>query len=124
MTHPLLHLRSAAIAALLLTNFTTHAEDTAPSGTVVEPVLVRAVARFDFDKAAMDPEDQARILADLGRMTDVTWQSVAATGHTDNVGPDPYNRALSARRAQAVKAFLVSKGVDPQMISVNAKAAT
>ena len=37
-------------------------------------------------------------------------------GHTDTVGPDAYNDALSRRRAQAVREALVRAGVDPGRI--------
>jgi len=82
----------------------------------VEPVSVKAVARFDFDRAAINPEDRARILAEVGQMKDVSWQSVTATGYTDSVGRPSYNQRLSARRAAAVKRYLVGKGLQPAMI--------
>ena len=82
----------------------------------LEPVSVKAVARFDFDRAAINPEDQARILAEVGRMKDVSWQSVTATGHTDSIGGPGYNERLSSRRAAAVKRYLVAKGLQPAMI--------
>jgi OOP family OmpA-OmpF porin len=96
-----------------------------PPGTpMLEKVTVGAVARFDFDKATIHADDQAKILTEVGQMKDVTWQTVTATGHTDSVGPAAYNQKLSDRRAQAVKAYLVGKGLDPAMINTAAKAAT
>lgn len=82
----------------------------------VQPVTVRAVAQFDFDKTTVLPADQAAMLAEVSKMQGVTWQKVRATGHTDSIGAVAYNERLSARRAQAVKAFLVGKGLDPAMI--------
>jgi len=41
---------------------------------------------------------------------------VIAVGHTDSVGSDAYNQRLSLARAESVKAYLVSKGVDRQRI--------
>ena len=84
---------------------------------VVEKVTVKAVVRFGFDQTALDAADQARILADVGKMKDVTWQSVTATGHTDALGRPAYNEKLSVRRADEVKAYLVGKGLEPAMIS-------
>ena len=89
----------------------------------VEKVSVRSTAHFGFDQAAIRPDDQARLLAEVATMTDVTWQTVTATGHTDSVGPVDHNRRLADRRAQAVKAFLIGKGLDPAMIDTGAKAA-
>jgi len=89
----------------------------------VAPVKVRAVANFDFDKATLDADDEAKILSEVGKMKDVTWQKVTAVGHTDSIGPASYNEKLSQRRAQAVKAYLVGKGLEPAMIDTDAKAA-
>jgi OmpA-OmpF porin, OOP family len=97
------------------------ADPPAAPAAKLEKVTVRAVTKFDFDKAAMKPADQAKIIGELGKMSDVTWQAVAATGHTDSVGSADYNQKLSERRAQAVKAYLVSKGVDPAMITTAGK---
>jgi OmpA-OmpF porin, OOP family len=102
------------LAALLGTAVLLPAK--AADAPALEPVSVKAVARFGFDRTAINAEDEARILAEVGQMKDVTWQSVTATGHTDNIGPDTYNQQLSARRAQAVKRYLVGKGLKPAMI--------
>lgn len=89
----------------------------------VRQVKVRAVATFDFDKATLDAQDQAKILSEVGKMKDVTWQKVTAIGHTDSIGPTTYNARLSQRRAQAVKSYLVGKGLEASMIDTDAKAA-
>ena len=90
--------------------------------TAVEPVTVRAVAHFGFDRAEVRPADQAALLAEVASMKDVTWQTVTATGHTDSVGPAGHNQRLSERRARAVKAYLVGKGLDPAMVATQARA--
>ncbi len=90
--------------------------------TAVEPVTtVRAVAHFGFDQdAEVRPADQAALLAEVASMKDVTWQTVTATGHTDSVGPAGHNQRLSERRARAVKAYLVGKGLDFAMVATRA----
>ncbi len=90
----------------------------------VEKVTVKAVTRFDFARAAIPPQGQQAILAEVGEMKGVTWQAVVASGHTDSIGPALVNQKLSAQRAQSVKDYLVAKGLDPAMISTEAKAAT
>jgi OOP family OmpA-OmpF porin len=89
----------------------------------VEKVTVRAVTHFDFARTGIKPEDQAAILANVGKMTGVSWQSVTAIGHTDSVGRARANERLSVRRAAAVKSYLVGKGLDPAMIRTEGKAA-
>src|ERR1700736_4868951 len=46
---------------------------------------------------------------------------VVATGYTDRIGSDKYNDRLSLRRAQAVKAYLVSKGIEANRIYTEGK---
>jgi len=46
---------------------------------------------------------------------------IIAVGHTDSIGSDKYNQKLSVRRAEAVKAYLVSKGIDSKRIYTEGK---
>jgi OmpA-OmpF porin, OOP family len=71
---------------------------------------------FDFNKATLKPAGKAhldRLAEDLNGMD---LESVTVTGHTDATGSDAYNQVLSERRATAVKAYLVAKGVDSKKI--------
>jgi outer membrane protein OmpA-like peptidoglycan-associated protein len=88
----------------------------------VEQVEVKAVAHFGLNRATLDPRDRDTILADVGKLKGVTWQTVTATGHTDATGSTAYNTRLSAKRAQAVKSYLVKKGLGADMIRTQAKA--
>ncbi len=51
----------------------------------------------------------------------INLEVIIAVGHTDSVGSDSYNQKLSMRRAQAVKAFLVSKGIDKTRVYTEGK---
>ena len=46
---------------------------------------------------------------------------IIAVGHTDSVGSEAYNQKLSVRRAEAVKAYLVSKGIEKNRIYTEGK---
>ena len=46
---------------------------------------------------------------------------IIAVGHTDSIGSDAYNQRLSVRRAEAVKAFLVSKGIERNRVYTEGK---
>ena len=88
----------------------------------VEQVVVKSVAHFDFNAESIDDGDRDALLAEVGKLKDVTWQTVTATGHTDSVGSARYNQRLSARRAAAVKSYLVGKGLSASMITATGKA--
>ena len=51
----------------------------------------------------------------------INLEVVIAIGHTDSIGSDAYNQKLSVRRAESVKAYLVSKGVEPNRIYTEGK---
>ena len=54
-------------------------------------------------------------------MKAINLEVVIAIGHTDSIGSDAYNQKLSVRRAESVKAYLVSKGVEPNRIYTEGK---
>ena len=112
--------RGAALAALLVTAASSHAQSTAPTppqGGAVQPVTVHAVAHFDFDRTTVLPADQQALLSEVATMQNVTWKKITTEGHADSVGSATYNQRLSLRRAGAVRAYLLSKGLDPNMVS-------
>ena len=78
---------------------------------------------FDFDKSVLKPEGRDMLNGLIGKINhDFTDDVIViAVGHTDWVGTDDYNQKLGMRRAQAVKAFLVSKGMDPKMVYIDSK---
>ena len=73
---------------------------------------------FDFDKADLKPEGKAAIDSQIvGKIAQVQkLEVVLVTGHTDRLGSEAYNQKLSERRANAVRDYLVSKGVDKAKI--------
>jgi OOP family OmpA-OmpF porin len=88
-----------------------------PAGTpAVQKVSVKGTARFDFDKSGVNTEDGTKLMSEVRSMKNVTWQTIMVVGHTDAIGSDAYNKKLSERRAEAVQAFLIEKGVKPEKI--------
>ena len=51
----------------------------------------------------------------------INLEVVIAVGHTDSVGGDAYNQKLSVARAEAVKAYLVSKGIEKNRVYTEGK---
>jgi len=88
---------------------------------VKEKVTMAADAHFDFDKAVLKPEGKAKLDDLVGKLKAVNLEVVIAIGHTDSIGSKAYNQKLSVRRANAVKAYLVSKGIEANRIYTEGK---
>jgi OmpA-OmpF porin, OOP family len=69
---------------------------------------------FEFNKAVLTPDARKKIdeevIAKLGALKDIRY--IIVNGHADRLGSAQYNQRLSEKRADAVRAYLVSKGVD------------
>jgi OmpA-OmpF porin, OOP family len=79
----------------------------------VQKITLASKALFDFDKAVLKPEGKAAIDSEIiAKLPSVQkLELVLVTGHTDRIGSQQYNQRLSERRADAVRDYLVSKGV-------------
>lgn len=71
---------------------------------------------FDFDKATFKTESYSELNKLETMMKQNTNLQVEIGGHTDSVGDNLTNKILSERRANAVKSFLTSKGIDTRRI--------
>ena len=80
-----------------------------------------ADAFFDFDKSVLKPEGTAKLDDLVSKVTDINLEVIIAVGHTDSVGSDAYNQKLSVRRSEAVKAYLVSKGIEKNRVYTEGK---
>lgn len=66
---------------------------------------------FDFDKALLKPEAEPALEALAAQLQNLGQEPVEITGYTDSKGDDAYNEKLSLRRANAVKDWLLAKGL-------------
>lgn len=89
--------------------------------SVRQTVVIQADALFDFDKSVLRPDGRKSIDDAVAKLRGVDLEMVIATGHTDSIGTDAYNQKLSERRAAAVKAYLVSKGIPAAKITTIGK---
>ena len=92
-----------------------------PPVVASQKVTFQADALFDFDKAVLKPEGKSKLNDLAAKIQNVNLEVVVATGYTDKIGSDKYNDRLSMRRAQAVKAYLVSKGIEANRIYTEGK---
>jgi OOP family OmpA-OmpF porin len=95
----------------------------APQPPVIQSqkVTYQADALFDFDKAILKPAGKEKLDDLASKIGNLNLEVVVATGYTDRIGSDKYNDRLSLRRAQAVKAYLVSKGIEANRIYTEGK---
>lgn len=92
------------------------------------PVAVRLGAQtlFDFDQAVIKPE--GRVILDekiVARMKQLpAGEVLTITGHADRIGSEAYNQKLSERRADAVRDYLVARGLSAERLSASGKGET
>ncbi len=80
-------------------------EPAAPQKLVLEGV------NFDFDKATLRQEDVSELDKNVEALKAWGDVNIEVAGHTDSMGSDAYNMRLSKQRADAVRNFLISRGV-------------
>ena len=93
----------------------------APQPPAATKVTYAADAFFDFNKSVVKPEGKAKLDDLVGKVKGINLEVVIAVGHTDSVGGDAYNQKLSVARAEAVKAYLVSKGIEKNRVYTEGK---
>ena len=88
----------------------------------VEPAMIITapsfIVFFDFDKSDLTSIAQDTIRKAAAAYKTKGGAQIKASGHTDRAGAEPYNMALSLRRANAVRDMLVREGVAASDISV------
>ena len=92
-----------------------------PATPTSSKVTYAADAFFDFDKAVLKPAGKAKLDDLASKVKGINLEVIIAVGHTDSIGTDAYNQKLSVRRAEAVKAYLVSKGIEKNRVYTEGK---
>jgi OOP family OmpA-OmpF porin len=93
----------------------------APQPPAATKVTYAADAFFDFDKSVLKAEGKAKLDDLVGKVSGINLEVIIAVGHTDSVGSDAYNQKLSVKRSEAVKAYLVSKGIEKNRVYTEGK---
>ena len=86
-----------------------------------QKVTLAADALFDFNKAVLRSEGKTKLDKLAGDVKGIKLEVIIAVGHADRFGTDAYNQKLSEKRAEAVKAYLVSKGIEPNRVYTEGK---
>jgi len=83
------------------------------------PLTIGAAELFGFNQATLSPQGRAKLDTEIVERANREYseiRSVNINGHTDRLGTPQYNQQLSERRAAAVRAYLVSRGMDVSKI--------
>jgi OOP family OmpA-OmpF porin len=90
---------------------------------VVEPEVITLPGDvlFAFNKSDLSPAAQSQLDSLMFKLQLADVVSIKVIGHTDSVGSDEYNQALSERRASSVAAYLLSQGIAPSKLTSEGK---
>jgi outer membrane protein OmpA-like peptidoglycan-associated protein len=93
---------------------------TASDTVMVEVAALRVLADvlFDLDKSTIRPDGLKTLTAAVKAMNEVPNMRLQIEGYASPEGTAEYNKALSQRRAVAVRDYLVKEGVDPKRLDV------
>jgi OOP family OmpA-OmpF porin len=91
---------------------------------MAQRVTFAADVLFDFDRAVIKPDGRSKLDDLSSKMQGIDLEVVIAIGHADQIGTPAYNQSLSVRRAEAIKAYLVSKGVAANRVYTEGKGET
>ncbi|MHC8292311.1 OmpA family protein [Pseudomonas sp. LB3P58] len=99
-----------------------------PASVKPEPVQSEVITLSDagdvlfaFNQSELTPAAQSKLDSLMPKLQSADVVSIKVIGHTDSVGSDTYNQALSERRASSVAAYLLSQGVAPDKLTSEGK---
>jgi OmpA-OmpF porin, OOP family len=93
----------------------------APAPPAAVKVTYAADAFFDTNKSVVKADGKAKLDDLAGKVKGINLEVIIAVGHTDSDAGDAYNQKLSVSRAEAVKAYLVSKGIEKNRVYTEGK---
>ncbi|MDS1032281.1 OmpA family protein [Porphyromonadaceae sp. NP-X] len=89
-----------------------------PSGSSVNATFQNIEFEFGSSKLTKQAYDLLDQIYAILNNNSTAWTKIIVSGHTDNIGPKSVNQQLSIARAQAVKDYLVKKGISASAITV------
>jgi OmpA-OmpF porin, OOP family len=92
-----------------------------PAPPAATKVTYAADAFFDVNKSVVKPEGKAKMDDLVSKIKGINLEVIIGVGHTDSDGSDAANQKLSVARAEAVKAYLVSKGIEKNRVYTEGK---
>ncbi len=113
---------AAAAAPAAATTAPAAPRPAAPAaGAAATKVTYAADTFFASNNAVLKAAGKAKLDDLISKVKAINLEVIVAVGHTDSKGSDASNQALSARRAEAVKAYLVSRGIEKNRVYTEGK---
>ncbi len=82
---------------------------------------LKTTIQFDFAKATLKAHGEAKLDEIIAQLKQVSLEAAVVIGHADRIGTDAVNQKLSEQRAEAVKTYLISKGLNSKLIYIEGK---
>ncbi|RFC33815.1 MAG: OmpA-OmpF porin, OOP family [Candidatus Nitrotoga sp. SPKER] len=95
-----------------------------PPPVFTKKITLGASELFDFGEPILRPSARTELDDFIEQLKNISPQTIKVTGHTDRFGSAHYNQTLSEQRAASVKAYLVRKGVSPDIVLTEGKGDT
>ncbi|WP_239186784.1 OmpA family protein [Candidatus Nitrotoga sp. HW29] len=95
-----------------------------PPVVVTKKITLDASELFDFAEPILRPSARATLDDFVEKLNNTNPQTIKVVGHTDRFGSAHYNQILSEQRAATVKAYLVRKGISPDIVFSEGKGDT
>lgn len=86
-------------------------------GCIIEQTVILRTVNFEFNKDVLTSDAKSALDQVAAGLASQPKLTVQIDGHTDSVGTAAYNLALSKKRAESVRAYLVSKGIDASRLA-------
>jgi OmpA-OmpF porin, OOP family len=93
----------------------------APPRPVIEKVTLSSDVLFEFGRATLRDEGKQKLDDLAGRISGANVEEIVAVGHADRIASENFNQKLSDERANAVKVYLVDRGMSPQLVKTEGK---
>jgi len=84
-------------------------------------ISLDAETLFDFDRSLVRSDDRMKLDNLVDGLQGVEYDTIVVVGHADRIGTRTYNQRLSERRANAVKSYLVKKGLTDDRIQTEGR---
>ena len=92
-----------------------------PAAPVSEKITYQSDALYDVGKSVLKPDAKSKLDDLVSKTAGLNLEVIIAVGHTDSDGSDAYNQKLSVARADSVKNYLVSKGIEANRVYTEGK---